>query len=160
MQCIRTSASEYWLAEHTGNNNCPICRKKQTMNHITREELITLLTAVPEKTLFQLGTPPAGAERTLSLQVFTQLPPNDAERIQQVARQLPSLAPEAIGDTPNPINPPLSAEELETIEALRTSKAKVVITTSDQIAAFKAARRAVIEEDMDRWEVKFGIPKS
>lgn len=98
--------------------------------NITREELLVLLSATPEKTLFQLGTPPIRAERTLSLQVFAQLPPDDAERIQKIARQLPSLAPEQIGDTPNPTNPPLSKEDIETLEALRSGKAKLVVTTS------------------------------
>lgn len=29
--CIRNSASEFWLSEHTGNNTCPICHPIQTM---------------------------------------------------------------------------------------------------------------------------------
>lgn len=108
---------------------------RNNMNHIMREELIALLSAVPEKTMFQLGTPPMGAERTLSLQVFTQLSSSDAERVQQIARQLPSLTPEKIGATPDPINPPLSKEDLETLEAIRSGKAKLVLMPQEEAGA-------------------------
>lgn len=101
------------------------------MNHIMREELLALLLAVPEKTIFILGTPPEGAERTLSFQVFAQLSPENADRIQRIAQELPSLTPEKIGRT-EPNTPPLSTDELETIEAIRSGKAKVILTPSQE----------------------------
>jgi len=68
------------------------------MNHIMREELLALLSVVPEGTIFQLGAPPEGAERTLSIQVHCQLSKEDAERVQDKAQTIPCCqAPGAIG---------------------------------------------------------------
>jgi hypothetical protein len=87
-KCIRTSASEYWLAEHTGNSNCPICKKRIIMSHITREELLALLSVVPEKTVFQIGVPPIEAERTLSIMIYCQLSKENAEQVWEKGQSL------------------------------------------------------------------------
>jgi hypothetical protein len=68
------------------------------MNHVMLEELLALLSVVPKGTIFQLGAPPIGAERTLSIQVYCQVSKEDAERIQEKARTIACCqAPGAIG---------------------------------------------------------------
>ena len=96
----RSAYPAYINPKHTGKSDCQICKgmpkhtrclylkREQTMNHITLEELLSLLTQVPPNATFQLGTPPEGAERTLSIQVYCQLSKEDSERVHRVAQSL------------------------------------------------------------------------
>jgi len=87
------------------------------MNHIMLEELLTLLSQVPSGTIFQLGIPPKGAERTLSIQVYCQLSSEDARRVQEKAQTIACCqAPGAIG--------PKAPEPASAVEAMVNNSSK------------------------------------
>ena len=63
-------------------------RERGRMNQITLEELLELLAIVPQKTVFELGAPPANICNSLSLEVYCVLPAEQATRMQETAKRI------------------------------------------------------------------------